>query len=307
MLLHWIANLDWEGIRAYASTTVLALISFYATWKDEADYRARSQEQGKTSWLPKRKAVVFVYVLTAIAVVFGFADLHSSRKRAEQDRIDAEKKDEVQRADIEQLTKQVADSRQDAYKANEGFRQSFAELYKKFSDLQAKVTNQELMKELVDTKKQVEAYQKKLAEPPPKASLVAGFNLPGLDIRAANEIPALMVQDTTAKAIGNTIEITVTVFNSSSSVVAVNGGLTVRICTLCKYAEEPPGTIHVRGSEPSDREKPFQHIFPQTFMETLTLKVSVPPEVGRAGLSLSVACETCEAPTMRNLWVNVTR
>ena len=193
---------------------------------------------------------------------------------------------------IDRLSAQVTDLRNDNTTNAAGFRQSFAKLYARFSDLQTKTQNEVLLKEISETKDQLVATQQKLNQP--KAALVATFP-------TTQMIP---VTETTLPRDGDVVTVELQILNPSEA-AALNGGFEVRIPDNCSYAEEPVGFQKVAGAEPSDRHHEFQRIFPNTQTEPYTLKVKIPSVVPRFQVSAFFACETCVVGKQQDLWINV--
>jgi hypothetical protein len=231
--------------------------------------------------------------------MLSMADTYHTRTEAKeaQDRVDREKeeakhREEISQQKIDQLSAQVADLRNDNTTNAAGFRQSFARLYAKFSDLQTKTQNVALLKEISETKDQLVATQQKLNQP--KAALVATFP-------TSQMIP---VTETTLPRDGATATVGLQILNPSDA-AALNGGFVVRIPDNCSYAEEPAGFQKVPGAGPSDRNHEFQHIFPNTQTEPYTIKVKIPSFVSRFEVSVFFACETCVVGKTQNLWVDI--
>lgn len=198
------------------------------------------------------------------------------------------------------LSQQVQQLRDDARTANDGFRQSFAGLYDKFSRLQARVQtdallrqNAALLKDIDETKKELASTQAKLVQP--KAAPLASFQTE--DVRQIPITEATIVRT-------DPVSVSFLVYNPSD-VPAVNGAVGVEICPVCMFASEPIGFGKVPGAPETQRNLEFQHIYAHSATRLLTISVKVPPGVSPFGIGVRVACETCVPPKYQELWVTL--
>jgi len=161
---------------------------------------------------------------------------------------------------------------------------------------QARVDQGKSQQQIAQMSRQIAQLRQELTQPKPKPNLVATF-----PTQESSEVP---IKETTLPRNAGVVTVQFSIYNSSD-VAATNGSVLVRVCTLCKFAEEPPGFTKVAGADESDREHPFQHIYAKAMMEVFTLKVDVPANVGRAAIGVFATCETCLAAKQQQLWINV--
>jgi hypothetical protein len=277
----------WSNASPYLLQLLLGTVAFVALLKDWKDYGRLSTKFGN-----------FVPLVLAILTVFitglGLRDTYQTRAAASADREQARLDRGTSQQHITQLSDQVTQLRQDNKNAADTFSKSFATLYSKFSDLQSKVQNADLLKEIKETKQQLEDTQKKLTQPKPV--LIATF--------PANDPAQVPITETTLPRSDDVVTVQFAAFNSSDT-AALNGSFIVRICEVCKYSEEPPGFVKVSGASDWDRQHDFQRIFPKSMIETFSVKVRIPTNVARFAISLLLACDACIAPTKQDLWINV--
>jgi hypothetical protein len=267
----------WESISPYLVQVVLGIIAFVALLKDWKDYGKLSKKFGQ--FVPFGLAI-----LTLLLTCFGLRETHSARVRAAKDGENARISETNKTAQISQLSQQVVQLREDNQKDSKAFRESFSTLYQKFSELQAKVQNAELLKEISATKKELLETQKKLDQP--KATLIASFPVTDFGDVPKREITL------SRSALGSFVEVQFAVYNTSD-VLATNGALILRICDSCKYAEEPSGFHSVNGAPVNDREFLIQRVFARAGMQFLTARIEAPPGAQFVELALLISCENC--------------
>lgn len=115
-----------EAITAYVLQILLGLIALLAVWKDWKEYKKRSKHWGKP-------AQVALAATAMLVIILSLANTYYSRASA--------------RIDRKNLTDQITQLREDGKTANDGFRQSFAGLYDKFTQLSSQVQNHDLLKQ----------------------------------------------------------------------------------------------------------------------------------------------------------------
>jgi hypothetical protein len=269
-----------EGLTAYGLQIILGLIALVALWKDWKEYNKRSKKWGKF-------VRGFLTVATLLLIVFSVMDTRSNRADAARERGD--------------LKSQITQLRDDARSANDGFRQSFAVLYDKFSQLQSKVQNGELLKqnatliqEIAETKKELLSTEAKLNQP--KVKPLASFH-----VNDSREVP---ITETTIARNGATVSVPIIIYNPSD-VTGLSGSVAVTPCQECSFASEPTGFVKVAGAPDSQRNLDFQRIFPQSAMQLPTLAVAVPLNLNRFPIAVRIACENCAPSDAQILWVNI--
>lgn len=269
-----------EGLTAYGLQIILGLIALIALWKDWKEYNKRSKKWGKF-------VRGFLTVATLLLIAFSVMDTRSNRASAAKESDD--------------LKRQITQLRDDARIANDGFRQSFAGLYDRFSQLQSKVQNGELLKqnatllqEITETKKELLSTEAKLSQPKPKP--LASFHT--TDMR---EVP---ITKTTTARIGTTVSVSIIVYNPSD-VTALSGSVAVTPCQECSFASEPTGFVKVAGAPDSQRNMDFQRIFSKSAMQLPTFDVAVPLNLNRFPITVRIACENCAPSELQILWVAI--
>ena len=284
--LGWLSNL-WNESRPYLSTVLLGAATSLALMKDWRDYGKMSKKFGK--YVPLGLAAITVFIS-----VLGLEDIHQARVESQSDKQQAQLAQGQNHQIITDLTSQVRDLRDDNKAATDSFTKSFSTLYGKFGDLQSKVQNGDLLKELKDTREEVAAAQSKLTQP--KAVVLATF-----PATLSTQIPTTEVL---LSPTGDIVTVSFEIYNSSD-VTAVNGVISVRVCITCTFAEETPGFIKVAGADENDRNHDFQRIFARSASEVFSIRVR-PPKLKRVrfGISFFIACETCTAPVRQELWIN---
>jgi hypothetical protein len=279
-----------EAFLTYAGQVVAGVLAFLALWKDAADYGELSKKFGKhIIWL----CAGLMVVLTAISIYL----THAGRKQAIQDKIDASNAASESRGQIMALSRQVIKMSQDRAAAEKGFRDSFSQLSDKIARLQTEAATQKLSEQLTKTQAELEKAEAKLTQP--KATLVPTFQT--TDIA---QIP-IRTKVATLRPDGS-VSVDVTVYNNSD-VPALDGGVLVRICITCKFAKEPSGSIKVTGGLDSDREFQFQHVFPHSAMQALTVEI-IPPVLSNSfQLDIRPVCTTGETQDLQHFTVVVAR
>jgi hypothetical protein len=269
-----------EAITAYVLQVLLGLIALLAVWKDWKEYRTRSKHWGKPAQVVLAAGAVLVIVLS-------LANTYYSRASA--------------RIDRKNLTGQITQLREDGKTANDGFRQSFAGLYDKFTQLQSQVQNRDLLKqnaallqEIADTKKELLATEAKLTQP--KAQLSASFHTP--------DIKDMPITETTGTRNGTTVSVPIVVFNPTD-VTALNASVSVMPCEGCSWASEPAGFSKVPGAPDSQRSVLYPHIFAKSAVQLAVFDFNVPLGATRFAVSVYGTCESCPPSAPKVLWVNL--
>lgn len=276
-----------EALTAYGLQLIVGAIALFALWKDWDEYPKRSQRWGKLVQRLLAGAVLLVAILSLL-------ETHFDRAGAATDRAKST-------AENAALSQQVQQLRDDAKAANDGFRQSFTTLYDKFSQLQAKVQadallkqNASLLKDIDETKKELTSTQAKL-DPKPKAELSASF--PTNDTK---NLPVL----TTTLARTDPVRVSLMIYNLSS-VNALNGAVNVQLCDLCAFAFEPAGFQKIAGAPETQRSMDFQHIYSNGVLPLITIEVKVPQNVSPFLISVLANCDTCVTAKRQDLWITL--
>jgi len=273
-----------ETIFIYASQVLLGLTAVAGVLKDWKDY-------GKVSHRPKRWIPMTVLALVVLLMTVSIILTHISR-------VNAAKEQQRNETKINELLSQIKNLRDDSKVDNKGFRDSLSTLSDrfavKFSDLQSKVANAELIKEIKDAKKELRDTQRKLEQP--RAKLSGSF--------FTEDFSKIPVLNATPEISAEGLSVDFVVANLSS-VSANQGSMVLRICQGCQFAEEPAGFQRVNGAPDTEREKPFMHILPQTISEKMSAKIIPPFTANRFEVDLIVKCETCDGSHLQKMWVDV--
>jgi hypothetical protein len=274
-------HLSWDAFRAYFPSVMVGAIALLGIWKDAPDYVDRVKGLGNFA----RKTIIGLLLLFTILVAgFGILDIHSGRVASAEAAAKAKSDKQTSDALIGSLQTQVGGLRQDGVTNARTFTDSFSRLNDKFSDLQAKVRNQDLIDQLASTEAELQATQKGLA-PKPKAILESTF--------AGIPVEKMPLRITEAKVENGVVSVHLTIYNPSE-VDGLNGGLKVAICESCKFSEEPAQFTHVLDDTSQTRELDFQHVFAKSKIPTITIKFSVPDGAASVQLGTLVICETCD-------------
>jgi hypothetical protein len=277
-----------EAFRAYGLQIIIGLIALLGIWKDWSESKKRPKKRGKLIYAS-------LFLLTVFLMILSIADTRSIRARAAKDRRDAASEKQTADAHIQFLTDQVGQLREDSKANSDGFRKSFDGLYQRFTDLKAKVTNADLIREIDDTKKELRATQAKLVTPKP--TLVPSLYVPNYPYLS----PVLESDSLRSPSGSVAVEFVIT---NTSNVSALRGDISLRICDLCRYAKEPEGFVKTNGALDSDRGKEFQHILANSTIEKMTAEIIVPLNVTRFEIDVYIVCENCDTKRQA-LFVNV--
>ena len=272
-----------EPLRIYGLQIVIGSIALLGIWKDYTENKKRSKKHGK--WIYPG-----LFFLTVSLMILSIFDTHSNRVKVAEDTQQAATQKQTADARITFLTDQVGQLRNDSRANSDGFRKSFDGLYQRFANLQAKVTNADLIREIDETKKELRVTQDKLNTP--KATLVPSFYFLDYSYK-----PPILEMNASRQLDGG-IPIDFEIINPSD-VSALRGEITLRICDLCQYAKEPEGFTKRNGAHNNDRAKSFEHILGNTTLEKMTAEINTPLNVNRIEIIVAVVCENCEAVEQR--------
>jgi hypothetical protein len=278
---------DWDFIRAYLSPVIISVFAFIGILKDAEDYRKLVNAGGSATGVKAfgRKHIVSILcLLTILLSVLSIFDTHSTRKEAWETRVSADK-DQVKRGtQIDGLSRQLNDARKDAQINAKTFSDAFGTLYQRFSDLQARVTNQDLMRELAATQDELRTTQKKLT--PDKALLQASF------FPLSNGKPVI----STAIHMNNGVAVFQLTFINSSNVDAVRGAAKIILCDACKFGPGTSGGYHLPADPNNFLEVTFDHIFANSATSPLTVMdiIPLPLNPDSLGVVVRFACESCQ-------------
>jgi hypothetical protein len=270
-------------IAPYLYQTALAFITLITLLKDWEDFGKKSGR-----WSP-----IVMVILTVVLIVLGIQQTRAQIKKERDAAQEAKTENDKSTGRIGELTKQVAELRAEDDRRANTYQTSLSGLYDRLTDLRSKVRNQDLIKELDATKKEVLVLQQKLTQP--KAALFATLNL-----RSASYDPVttLLIPRPSDNAV--TIEFAAV---NPTDTQALNGSIGLRICKECRYAEEPLGSVRLAGAADTDREFQFQHMFAKSQSQTISARVRFPAGVPSFKFGVFIACETCVAGEVQSFTV----
>jgi hypothetical protein len=130
----------------------------------------------------------------------------------------------------------------------------------------------------------------------PKARLVAGFWQPDI------HTDLFPIKTTVQRRSDGSVAFDIITLNKSD-VTALKAAFVVRICTLCKFAKEPQGSVHTDGQPEQEREFDFLHIFAHSNLPKSTIEV-IPPSGAGFTVLVFYRCENC-VPVEQTLSVYV--
>jgi hypothetical protein len=241
----------------------LALLSLRSDWLEHKNPRLR-------------KAIVVAYICVSVLTL---ASLY----------LDSEEKREAGKS-ITELKSQVESANKAQKDNTELFIDSFKKFNNELSDLRTKVATEPLRQEISTLQGELQKTQKALT-PGPKAVLIFSFK-PIAFPADASMASVEVVKETKAPILADgSVHVEFTLLNPTD-VDAVDGEVTIFICDRCKFAKEPEGFRRLPGQSDKRRTMPFDRIFAQIQMHTLSLDVIPPPTKGFA-IEVAYRCRTC--------------
>lgn len=259
------ALLDFSPYLLAVATLAIGVFDLYKEWAEE-----------KRSWLKRSKgfALCLVGVLSLIGV-------HQDNKDKA-----------AQKAAATKLEGQVEAANKAQRDNTALYLTTYKDLSGQVADLKTQVKTDDLQKKLTSVETQLEATQKALA-PGPKATLKFSFDPPSESPDGTQLIP--LTQTILPVGDDGIIHVSFYMINDTD-VAAVDGEMTLRICDACKYSKEPDGSRKIQGNLDTDRDFPFQRIFPKSRVN-FTADLIVPPKVPWVTVAVSYRCQTCAIPT----------
>lgn len=262
----------WDWFLAYGTLVVGAFATLVALYKDADDYIKLSSKRG-------RLLLASMYIGTLFLLGAGMYQTHQTRVQAYIDKQQAEK-------DRKKLETDSIQSQQDraVSKAQlDDARVSLRTLQAKVDKLQTKAETQELSKELLAVKNDLNEAELKLQQP--KAKFAATFATPYYD-----EMPVI---DTTAARIPEGLKVNFGVMNTSD-IAASRGEIIIKLCDICQFAAEPPGFVRVSTSPETERIRYFDQIQDHEVLEDMSAIVIVPLTAKDFEFGIIVKCGNCE-------------
>lgn len=273
-------------VEPYVLQGLLGLVALFGILKDWNDY-------GEASGRFKKPVRITVLVVTLIVILLLTFETYNSRSEARKKEETANQKEAASKMQIDGLTEQISQEREENKHNADGFRESFATLYQKYSDLAARVQNADLLREIIQTRKDLKATQEKLTQP--KARLTASFYRPGM---TTDNGPR---ETTGTKHADGSIAFDLVVANPGD-VPALHGNFTIYICDQCRFSTEPIGSVHVSGSSEQERQFFYGSIPPHTLTK-FTIEVTTVLTSFEVGTSYT--CDNCVPNPIQPLMVNV--
>ncbi|HTR23752.1 MAG TPA: hypothetical protein VMI10_07185 [Terriglobales bacterium] len=168
------------------------------------------------------------------------------------------------------------------------FVKSFDEMSQKLSGLDTQLKTAGLQKEAAQLRTDLETTRKALSPPQAEFAATFGHVTEALDNLDITETPITQSPD-------GVLDFTVWIINKSK-VQAKNGSIALRICTECRYAEEPESFTKLPGSLDYDRTKSFT-LFEAATGLPIHLRVKAPPKlltpIYKTQIDVTVRCENC--------------
>jgi hypothetical protein len=208
----------------------------------------------------------------------------------QQESVKQQQENERLRGNITGLEGQVK-AANDAQKENTKlFLGSFKKLSDELGNLRTQAKTEELQKKLATMEAELQKTQKALA-PGPKAVLAFSF-LPFINPSFGSPAHMAPAMDVTLPVLADgSVHVEFTILNISD-VDAVDGELTLEICTGCKFAKEPAGFRKLAGQSDRERVWVFQRILARTVLEIMTMDI-IPPRSAWFLIGMAYRCRTC--------------
>jgi len=236
----------------------------------------------KTRWVRR--------LLAALLIAAGVAAL---LKEGEDTKEKEQAKDQSAR-----LHQQVSDLRTEVTRSDERLANLQRESIDKISELQSKVDNAELQKQLRQVRKELEA-----ARNPPKARLKFGLERADALGTALSSITLPLNSD-------RIVTVRLLVTNESAEVTAEDAYLWFMFpegFEIIKEHEPPPARLRrTRDAPPSSRSFRAADLPPSILLTTFVLDVKVPTGAGKAfPISFNYGCRTCRAKDDQDVTVTL--
>jgi len=155
--------------------------------------------------------------------------------------------------------------------------------------------NEQLQKDLKDTKSLVQATRDQVGKPAPKAALEAMFAV------TADDLEKKQKETTGVQKPDGSIEFTLVVSNISST-RAGKGSIYLRLCKACTFLAEPERFHKIAGADDYDREMNLEGLDAGISL-SIPLKVAAPAISRRFEVDVTSRCENCEIRPKDSLFV----
>ncbi len=230
-----------------------------------------------------------------LAFILGINQIHrtdaDNKKSDEKHKVERDS-DKLQIAGLNQTIETEIKNNETQYARHQ---QELHRLQDQLSDLKKDIATEELRKKMTALQGRLD----KALVPTPTAVLEPSF----WTIEKFVE----PISETTVKlGTANFATVEFYVFNKSD-VVALNGGVHLRICMACKFAKEPQEFHKIPGSPDWDRQYDFQHIYPHAGLQKLSADIIPPPGSESFQIEVMAVCDTCPPQEPRKFKVNVHR
>jgi hypothetical protein len=225
----------------------------------------------------RRLALVLLCTVAVLTVVSLYRD---NNQRAEDKRQAAEQNKSLQ-GQVEAANRAQTDN-------TTLFLKSFDKLNQEVGDLKTEVKTDALQEKLTSVQADLEATQKALV-PGPKAVLAFSFwpfynPSPPQSATLANQARFPTNDDGSYRVEFSVVNVT--------DVDALDGDITLVICDLCKFANEPPGFLKLNGSRDNERYQVFQRILARTHTPDMTADI-IAPNNQNFTVGILYRCHTC--------------
>jgi hypothetical protein len=224
-------------------------------------------------------------VLCAILLFSGLTALNTYNEREQKlrDKSAADEKAEALAEKIDQTKEQVAKNAQTTAT-------SIGRLSGDLNDFKADVKPAELRSQMTVMKDELEKTQAALS-PPPKATLLFSF-FPFINPPFGRSPAGPVTNVDLPIGADGSIHVQFTVLNLTD-IDAVDGELTLQLCDVCKFAEEPAEFTRLPGDSETQRYMTFQRLLASVALRTLTADITVPDYIEFFNVGIGYRCHTC--------------
>jgi hypothetical protein len=252
-------------------TAVLALLQLFKDWGAH-----------KATW---RRAAVLLLI-----VGLGIGGVVNATKN--------DNKNREQTGTIKALTTAVETANQNQAKNTAIYVESLERLSAKLSMLEANVKTADLHSEAAQLRSELSKTQKALDIPTAVLS-------PGIFDQQKPDQPSVLGFATVSS--GQPVQFEISLWNHSGT-SARRGSLFIRICKVCSFHSEIPGSKHNSGQLALEREIEFPQLPTEGRLQTFHVELDVPHEVSYFEIGFRYFCENCaENKSWRTAAMRVTR
>lgn len=259
-------------------TVLLGLFSLHKDWHNY-----------KHPWV--RKAVPLVLVIVGVlSIIKSYRD----SRDAQSAKAKAIAAVNTLQAEIAGLHSQVKAANDAQTQNTKVFLETLNRLSDKVRDLQTKVENEDLRKQLAGVQSDLQKTQKAMA-PGPKASLTFSF-VPFINPPQGYGHPSPVTEISLPVASDGTAHFDFSIINFTD-VSAVNIEVTLIICDRCKFAKEPQGYSRLPGETETQRHRSIDFILPMVNYQTQGVDIMPPTDLDTFDVGIVYRCLTCAVLT----------